>query len=210
MTAGRRSHPDAPMDGRAVLAVVAHPDDESFGPGAVLDHLIEAGGLYFTHGEASNPHPTAGVLAEIRSAEPGSASAVLGARHTELLDCPDGRLDQVPLDDSAEQVRRFDQTVEPSRLPAFDLGGVTGHPDHVPATRAAVRAADDPGPPVLGWTIPQDVAEALNTEFGTGFIGPRGRPTGQRLAVDAPVSQRTRLTGSRPGRRPPGTCTDRR
>ncbi|HLI74718.1 MAG TPA: PIG-L family deacetylase, partial [Acidimicrobiales bacterium] len=39
------------------LAVVAHPDDESFGLGAVLAALVRSGGdvrvLSFTHGEAS-------------------------------------------------------------------------------------------------------------------------------------------------------------
>ncbi|HLU70978.1 MAG TPA: PIG-L deacetylase family protein [Nonomuraea sp.] len=188
MTAGRRSHPAPPFEVRAVIAVVAHPDDESFGLGAVLDRLIEAGAeagvLCFTRGEASTLHPDGGDLAEIRAAELRSASAVLGVGHTRLLDYPDGRLDQVPLDDLAGQVLRFARTVEPSHLLVFDTGGVTGHPDHVHATRAALRAADDLGMPVLGWTIPQDVADALNAEFGTGFTGHRDEEAGQRFRVD--------------------------
>jgi len=46
---------------RHVLAVVAHPDDESFGLGAVLDHLISSGAqvrvLCLTEGEASTVGP---------------------------------------------------------------------------------------------------------------------------------------------------------
>ena len=41
----------------AVLAVVAHPDDESFGLGAIIDKMTSAGAavhvLCYTHGEAS-------------------------------------------------------------------------------------------------------------------------------------------------------------
>lgn len=41
----------------SVLAVVAHPDDESFDLGAILDTVVAAGGrasvLCFTRGEAS-------------------------------------------------------------------------------------------------------------------------------------------------------------
>ena len=43
---------------RRVLAVVAHPDDESFALGALLDRFVTAGAevsvLCLTHGEASN------------------------------------------------------------------------------------------------------------------------------------------------------------
>lgn len=188
MTAETRSHPDRLAGVRTVLAVVAHPDDESFGLGAVLDHLIgvgaEAAVLCFTRGEASTLHAAAGNLAEVRAAELSAASAVLGVGRTELLDYPDGRLDQAPVDDLADHVRRFAATVRPSHLLAFDVGGITGHPDHVQATRAALRAAGDLGLPVLGWTIPRDVAATLNAEFGTGFTGRDGRQAGLPLMVD--------------------------
>jgi hypothetical protein len=36
---------------------------------------------------------------------------------------------------------------------------------------AALDAADELGLPVLGWTLPRAVAEQLNEELGTGFIG---------------------------------------
>ena len=52
---------ELPTDGlpavSAALAVIAHPDDESFGMGAVLSALVDAGcqlaAVCFTHGEAS-------------------------------------------------------------------------------------------------------------------------------------------------------------
>jgi len=46
----------------SVLAVIAHPDDESFGLGAVIDQFTAAGTavhiLCYTHGEASTLNET--------------------------------------------------------------------------------------------------------------------------------------------------------
>lgn len=43
--------------------------------------------------------------------------------------------------------------LDPTHLMAFDLGGVTGHPDHGQATRAALAAATTARLPVVGWTV---------------------------------------------------------
>ena len=57
----------------SLLAVVAHPDDESFGLGALLDAFtrVRAGVevLCLTHGEASTLHGAPGDLASVRGAE---------------------------------------------------------------------------------------------------------------------------------------------
>ena len=54
----------------SILAVVAHPDDESFGLGALLARAAAAGArvgvLCLTHGEASTLHGVDGDLREIR------------------------------------------------------------------------------------------------------------------------------------------------
>lgn len=50
----------------SVVAVVAHPDDESFGLGAILDSFARSGAavsvLCLTHGEASTLHGVSGDL----------------------------------------------------------------------------------------------------------------------------------------------------
>lgn len=158
-----------------VLAVVAHPDDESFGLGAVLAKLINHGVrssvICFTHGEASTLHGTPGELSIIRSQELHEASDALGLARVELHDYPDGHLADISLEELANHVLRLIEDEHPSHLLAFDLGGVTGHPDHHRATQAAIAAARAASLPVLTWTLPQSVAQQLNAELGTAFVG---------------------------------------
>lgn len=167
--------PTLPWQVTGVLAVVAHPDDESFGLGAVLAELISQGArasvLCFTHGEASTLHGSPGELAVIRSRELTDAGAALGLSRVELHDYPDGNLAGVPIDELAAHVLRLIGEERPSHLLVFDVGGVTGHPDHQHATRAALAAAGVAGLPVLAWTVPRPVAEQLNAELGTAFVG---------------------------------------
>jgi LmbE family N-acetylglucosaminyl deacetylase len=160
---------------RRVLAVVAHPDDESFGLGGVLAAFSAAGAstavLCFTHGEASSLHGVAGQLHQVRARELDAAAAALGVSSTTLLRYRDGGL-------AAEcPVRLTGEVLDAARaaradgLLVFDPSGVTGHPDHAAATSAALAAADVLDLPVLGWALPADVARTLNAERGTGFTG---------------------------------------
>lgn len=45
----------------------------------------------------------------------------------------------------------------------MDSKGVMGHRDHVAATAAIISAAASLHIPVLGWTLPVDVAERFST-----------------------------------------------
>jgi N-acetylglucosamine malate deacetylase 2 len=159
----------------SVLAVCAHPDDESFGLGAVLSTLADAGCrlsvLCFTHGEASTLRSVQGDLDSIRAGELAAAGTVLGVAHVELLDYPDGHLSAHPLDELGYHVTRLADTVDADALLVFDDGGITGHPDHQHATDAAVEAAHTRGLVVLAWAIPNRVAARLNDEFQTTFVG---------------------------------------
>lgn len=161
---------------RSVLAVLAHPDDESFGLGAVFDAFLDSGShlsaLCFTHGEAT----TLGVsdptdLAAVRAGELDAACEILGVSDVELLDYPESALATIPVDELAEHVRTTAVRAAADLLLVFDADGITGHPDHRQATAAALAAAEDLELPVLAWTIPSHVATALNDEFGTAFIG---------------------------------------
>ncbi len=83
----------------SALAVVAHPDDESFGLGAVLEALVRSGCavsvLCLTRGEASTVHGISGDLRGLRAMELRDAARVLGLSSAELSDHPDGALERV-------------------------------------------------------------------------------------------------------------------
>jgi LmbE family N-acetylglucosaminyl deacetylase len=164
-----------------VLAVVAHPDDESFALGALLDRFVGAGTeaavLCLTRGEAStlgvDGEAPVSALADVRRAELRSAARVLGLSGATLLDHPDGGLSDPGLADVLEaDVAAAVRGFGPDGLLVFDpLDGVTGHDDHAAASTAALAVAARTGLPVLGWALPGEVAERLNGEFGSGFAG---------------------------------------
>jgi N-acetylglucosamine malate deacetylase 2 len=169
----------------SVLAVCAHPDDESFGLGAVLDRFVESGAavtvLCFTRGEASTLGAST-ALGDRRPTELAGAAAELGLGRVELHDHPDGSLESEPLDRLAEEVATLARDVNADLLMVFDEEGVTGHPDHRRATEAALAGAAEIS--ALAWTIPQRVADALNEEFGTAFVGRADEEVDFVLPVD--------------------------
>lgn len=175
------------MSAPAVLAVVAHPDDESFGLGALLSEAAAAGSrvgvLCFTHGEASTLHGVDGDLRELREQELRRAAEHLGACWVRLLDHPDGGLaDRVPAlaDDVAAAVRAF----SPDVLLVFDRDGISGHPDHVAATSAALAVGRRQDVPVLAWTLPQSLVDAMAEDGYAGFLGRPDRTIPLVVEVD--------------------------
>jgi LmbE family N-acetylglucosaminyl deacetylase/uncharacterized OsmC-like protein len=155
--------------------VVAHPDDESFGLGGVLDAFVRSGAvvevLCLTHGEASTLHGAAGDLASVREAELSAAATALGVTRAVLHDHPDGALGDLCRTRLATEVVTAAGSSGAQGLVVFDTDGVTGHPDHVAASAAALLAAETLNLPVLGWTLPEGVAAQLNREQGTSFTG---------------------------------------
>jgi N-acetylglucosamine malate deacetylase 2 len=158
--------PDGP-----VAAVVAHPDDERFGLGALLAMLAVEGRsvrvLCLTHGEASTLG-AAHDLARTRGRELAEAAGVLGIAHVDLLDLPDGALDSLPEDELDAHIDNWlgDTT---TTLIAFEPQGITGHPDHRATTAAAERIADRRGLPVVEWGIDPITAQKLHQQYGAHF-----------------------------------------
>ena len=160
---------------KSVLAVCAHPDDESFGLGGALSAFSDSGSatsvVCFTRGESSTLGQDASSLGRVRSAELRNAAVELGVGYVELFDYPDGGLAGQRLDVLALHVFEVADRVRADLLLVFDEGGITGHPDHQRATEAALACAEHSDLPVLAWALDEAVASSLNGGLATGFVG---------------------------------------
>lgn len=174
-----------------LLAVVAHPDDESFGLGAVLARLVADGHpvslVCLTHGEATTLGSADDLrgLGEVRGQELTAAALRLGLSTVWLLDFPDGGLSEVPPGVLDEVI--ISHVGVAGGLVVFDPGGVTGHPDHVAATAAATRVARARGLELIEWGLAEEVAAQLRSEFGVPFVGLGDGPDVTTLSVDRRV-----------------------
>jgi LmbE family N-acetylglucosaminyl deacetylase len=146
-------------DALRLMAVLAHPDDESLGFGGTLAQCaaegIETCLVTATRGEAGRfgdgtSHPGPEALGRIREAELRAAAAELQIGDVRLLGYADGGLDRADPDEVisriAAEIRRF----RPHVVVTFAGDGAYGHPDHIAisqfATAAVVRAAQpEPG-----------------------------------------------------------------
>jgi LmbE family N-acetylglucosaminyl deacetylase len=195
-----------------VVAVVAHPDDESFGLGAVLAAFVAAGSevsvLCLTRGEASTLHAVAGDLAQVRADELRNAALVLGIVRVSLGGFPDGGLSSVPIDVLVDEVASFTDRHPVDGIVVFDSSGITGHQDHQRATQAALAYARVSNVPVLAWTLPEPVAAALRAETGAPFSGHGVADID--IAIDVDRTTQERAVACHPSQAVPGSVLWRR
>lgn len=156
--------------GRAVLVVLAHPDDESLACGGTLAALAEAGArlvlLCATHGERGGPTGPVrnDALGAARTGELQQAAAALGIAEVVLLDHPDGELrwERVPEfhADIVAAVRRY----RPACVITFGPDGLYWHADHIGVyerTSTALRSIGADAPPLYCVTMPRGLLRPM-------------------------------------------------
>ena len=189
---------DAPTP--SVLAVAAHPDDESLLVGGVLAQHAAAG--------ARTAVVTATWTADThRIPELADALNILGAGAPRLLgyadarnpaSAPDGtvRLVDAPLDEAVGRLVAHIRELQPDIVIGHDaLGQLTGHPDHRRAHQITLLAVEAAGLPHLypeagdPWQ-PTALYAATHPESGVGRLGPLLQGVGKTLlaAPDAYVT----------------------
>jgi LmbE family N-acetylglucosaminyl deacetylase len=146
---------------RVLLGVFAHPDDESFGPGATLARYAAEGAdvhvIIATDGiagsvEASHKLEEHEFLAQVRSTELANAAVALGVttiwslpyrdsgmRGTADNNHPDALIQQ-PMDKLIEELMGYIERLRPQVLLTHDPFGGYGHPDHIRCCEAVTAA----------------------------------------------------------------------
>jgi LmbE family N-acetylglucosaminyl deacetylase len=155
---------------RSVLSVVARPGDESWYLGAILDAFHAQGSrlsvLSFTRGERSGFNDSLHRLESIRLWEFEAAAFALGADHCTMADYPDKGLSRFPIEQLTEHVTREIRERKVDLLLTID-----GRLTERIAPHAAVRAGRECGIPVLAWTLPHGVAQAVRRVAGLAVTG---------------------------------------
>ncbi len=143
-----------PIAAGGLAAVLAHPDDESFGCAGALALAHDAGAttrlLVVTRGEAGTPDGEADPsFGDRREAELIGAAKAIGLDEVSILDgYPDGGVADHDFDTLIEEIAAWLADRRPQAVITFGPHGVTGHPDHVVvgnATRWAVERLADIG-----------------------------------------------------------------
>lgn len=151
-----------------LLAVFAHPDDESFSTGGTIAALRERGVdvtlICATRGEVGEIRvpelATPETLGQVREGELRRAMAAVGVDDVRFLDYRDSGMIGTPENDDpralmqalegevVDRIAAVLRELEPSVVVTFGPDGFYGHPDHLTmyrATTAAVLAAGEDG-----------------------------------------------------------------
>jgi LmbE family N-acetylglucosaminyl deacetylase len=143
------------MESLKLLAVFAHPDDESMGMGGTLvkysaegveTHLICAsrGERGWFGPEEQYPGPQR--LGQIRAKELENAAKELGVKGLYFLNYIDGEVDKADHAEAIGKIVTHVRRIRPQVVVAFPPDGNYGHPDHIAIgqfTNAAIVCAAD-------------------------------------------------------------------
>ena len=138
-----------------LLAIFAHPDDESMGMGGALaKYAAEGVETYLvcaTRGERGwfgddESNPGLERLGEIRTQELENAGKVLGLKEIQFLNYVDADLDRANPSEAIDRIVSHIRRIQPQVVVTFAADGSYGHPDHIAisqfTTAALVCAAD--------------------------------------------------------------------
>ncbi|GAB4239784.1 MAG: mycothiol conjugate amidase Mca [Deltaproteobacteria bacterium] len=183
--------------GKRILFLLAHPDDETFGPGGTIARYARAGAEVHvataTRGEAGMvgdpPVTDREHLGETRAGELAAAAEVLGVAKVHFLGFHDGTLPAVSREKLVERAVEAIRRVRPQVMVGFGPEGVSRHPDHVVMCEVALAAFDraaDPtwypgGPPA--WPVLKLYQFEIAEEIFAGWDAPLAGVPRERLTA---------------------------
>jgi LmbE family N-acetylglucosaminyl deacetylase len=156
------------FSGRTILAVFAHPDDESLSCGGTLARLADAGArvvlLCASRGESGSVSDQALVaasdLGRVRSDELREAARTLGIADVLIYDHPDGELRWEDVPELHAEIVAAIVRYQPDGVITFAEDGLYWHLDHIGVherTYTAVRSLGADAPPLYYVTMPKGV-----------------------------------------------------
>lgn len=136
---------------KIIFGIFAHPDDEAIGPAGTLLHETRGGAelhlITLTRGEGGTNPDNEPDLGAVRQEEWKQSGRLLGAKGMHYLGYKDGHIDNAVMIEAAGRIMEIATSAikdapEDTRIEfiAFDLNGLTGHLDHIGASRAACLA----------------------------------------------------------------------
>jgi LmbE family N-acetylglucosaminyl deacetylase len=163
---------DDDLAGRTVLAVFAHPDDESLACGGTLARLADAGTrvvlLCASRGRRGSVSDAAlvpdGDLGSARAEELRRAAKVLGVNDVLIFDHPDGDLRWADAPAFDKEITEAIRNYRADAVITFDDDGLYWHIDHIgihERTWDAVEALGAEAPSLYFVTMPKGVMHGI-------------------------------------------------
>lgn len=134
---------------KLLFGIFAHPDDEAFGPAGTFISETETGAelhlVSLTLGDAGANPDNAADLGAVRMAEWHTGGKLMGATDFHYLGYRDGTLNNKNMIEISDKIIKLVKNLASDRdvqidFITFDLGGITGHIDHIVAARATAYA----------------------------------------------------------------------
>jgi LmbE family N-acetylglucosaminyl deacetylase len=134
-----------------ILAVWAHPDDESYCCAGLMAVALRAGHrvvcVTATRGEQGSTDtdrwPNGPSLAEVRTKELAACLAEIGVTEHVWLDYPDGGCADVDAAEPIARLRKIADELQPDAVLTFGPDGGTYHPDHIAVSNWTTEAVRD-------------------------------------------------------------------
>jgi LmbE family N-acetylglucosaminyl deacetylase len=172
------------LAGRTVLAIFAHPDDESLACGGTLARLSDAGArvvlLCASRGKKGGISDPAlvpdGDIGRVRGNELSEAARVLGVADVVLFDHPDGDLRWADEPALYAEIVSAIREYKPDAVITFGEDGLYWHLDHIgiyERTEDAVRSFGEDAPSLYFVTMPSGVMrEIVEHARAKGWVPP--------------------------------------